>query len=80
VKFNPNGIYTAIVTPFTSNDDFDESTFRKLVDFQIGSGIRGLLVLVTAASSSASHRRSVDALSKLQSSMSRGECPSASEL
>ena len=45
MKYTPNGIYTAIVTPFTKDDEFDEKAFRKLVDFQIESGIHGLLVV-----------------------------------
>ena len=32
------GSYTALITPF-SNGAFDEDAFRKLVDFQIKSGI-----------------------------------------
>lgn len=45
MQFTPKGIYTAIVTPFTAADEFDEPVFRKLIDFQIGSGAAGLLVI-----------------------------------
>jgi 4-hydroxy-tetrahydrodipicolinate synthase len=45
MKYTPDGIYTAIVTPFTNNEEFDEPAFRRLVDFQIESGIHGLLVV-----------------------------------
>lgn len=45
MKFTPKGIYTAIVTPLTEADEFDEPTFRRLVDFQIGAGVAGLLVI-----------------------------------
>src|ERR1700719_4252896 len=45
MEFTPKGIYTAIVTPFTEADEFDEPTFRRLIDFQIGAGISGLLVI-----------------------------------
>jgi dihydrodipicolinate synthase len=45
MKYTPNGIYTAIVTPFTKDDEFDEKAFRRVVDFQIESGIHGLLVI-----------------------------------
>ena len=44
MEFTPNGIYTAIVTPFTSKDEVDEAVFRRLIDFQIGAGAAGLLV------------------------------------
>jgi 4-hydroxy-tetrahydrodipicolinate synthase len=45
MQFTPKGIYTAIVTPFTAADEFDEPVFRKLIDFQIESGAAGLLVI-----------------------------------
>jgi len=45
MKFTPHGIYTAIVTPFTAADEFDAAAFRKLIDFQIGAGAAGLLVI-----------------------------------
>jgi 4-hydroxy-tetrahydrodipicolinate synthase len=44
MRFTPKGIFTAIVTPFTAADEFDEPTFRKLIDFQIDAGVAGLLV------------------------------------
>lgn len=44
MEFTPRGIYTAIVTPFTRDDAFDEPAFRRLVEFQIEAGIAGLLV------------------------------------
>jgi 4-hydroxy-tetrahydrodipicolinate synthase len=45
MQFTPNGIYTALVTPLTADDEFDAPTFRKLIDFQIGAGASGLLVV-----------------------------------
>src|SRR5271168_809172 len=45
MTYTPSGIYTALVTPFTSADAFDEAAFRKLIEFQIGAGISGLLVI-----------------------------------
>lgn len=45
MPFTPNGIYTAIVTPLTADDEFDAAAFRKLIDFQIASGAAGLLVI-----------------------------------
>ena len=45
MKYAPDGIFTAIVTPLTAADEFDEAAFRKLVDFQIAAGISGLLVI-----------------------------------
>jgi hypothetical protein len=43
MTFSPNGIYTALVTPFTEDDTFD--VFRRLIDFQIAAGASGLLVI-----------------------------------
>lgn len=45
MKFTPNGIYTAIVTPLTEADEIDEATFRTLIDYQIAEGAAGLLVI-----------------------------------
>jgi 4-hydroxy-tetrahydrodipicolinate synthase len=45
MQYTPDGIYTAIVTPFTAADAFDETAFRKLIDFQIDAGAAGLLVI-----------------------------------
>jgi 4-hydroxy-tetrahydrodipicolinate synthase len=45
MKYTSDGIYTAIVTPLTDADEFDETAFRKLIDFQIASGAAGLLVI-----------------------------------
>jgi 4-hydroxy-tetrahydrodipicolinate synthase len=45
MKFTPAGIFTAIVTPLTDTDAFDEAAFRRLIDFQIAAGAAGLLVI-----------------------------------
>ncbi|MCP3472712.1 4-hydroxy-tetrahydrodipicolinate synthase [Bradyrhizobium sp. CCGUVB1N3] len=45
MKFTPNGIHTALITPFTDADEFDEATFRSLIDFQVEEGASGLLVI-----------------------------------
>lgn len=45
MKFAAKGIYTAIVTPFDVDGEFDEKIFRKLVDFQVDAGAAGLLVI-----------------------------------
>lgn len=45
MKFTPAGIYTAILTPFTAADEFDEQALRRLIDFQIAEGAAGLLVI-----------------------------------
>jgi 4-hydroxy-tetrahydrodipicolinate synthase len=45
MAYSPKGVYTAIVTPLTKDDEFDEPTFRKLIDFQVREGAAGLLVI-----------------------------------
>src|SRR5882724_3878407 len=45
MQFTPEGIYTAIVTPLTAADEFDELAFRRLIDFQVAQGAAGLLVI-----------------------------------
>ena len=45
MTFSPNGIHTALATPFTEDDTFDEAAFRRLIDFQLAAGASGLLVI-----------------------------------
>jgi 4-hydroxy-tetrahydrodipicolinate synthase len=47
------GSIVPLVTPFDQSDSFDESTFRKLVDWQIGSGSHGISVEGTTGEPSA---------------------------
>lgn len=37
------GCFTAIVTPFAADGAFDEPVFRKLVEWQLGEGVSGLV-------------------------------------
>ncbi len=41
------GVFTALVTPFNGDGKLDESTLRKLVDFQIENGVDGLVPVGT---------------------------------
>lgn len=41
------GLYTALVTPFTPEGDLDERGLRENIDFQIANGIDGLVALGT---------------------------------
>ncbi|MBA7519468.1 4-hydroxy-tetrahydrodipicolinate synthase [subsurface metagenome] len=46
------GVYTAIVTPFTENvEKIDEQALRRLVDFQIENGVNGLVPVGTTGES-----------------------------
>ena len=55
-KTSFRGSFTALVTPF-KNGSLDESSFRALVDWQIGEGTSGLVpVGTTGESPTLSHR------------------------
>jgi 4-hydroxy-tetrahydrodipicolinate synthase len=45
------GVYTALITPFTKDGAVDEKALRKLIDFQIDEGISGLLPMGTTGES-----------------------------
>ncbi len=45
------GVYTALVTPFTASKEIDENKMRELVEFQIASGIAGLVPIGTTGES-----------------------------
>ncbi len=42
-KFNLEGIYPALVTPFKNDADIDEKALRRLVNFVIGEGVTGVV-------------------------------------
>lgn len=44
------GLYTALVTPF-KNDQVDEDAFRNLIDFQLDSGVDGIVPVGTTGES-----------------------------
>ena len=45
------GVYTALVTPMTSDGSLDEKALRRLVDFQLEGGIQGLVPVGTTGES-----------------------------
>ena len=45
------GIYTAIVTPFQSDNTLDEEAFRSLIEFQINNGVDGIVPVGTTGES-----------------------------
>ena len=47
------GSIVPLITPFTEDDEFDEKTFRKLIDWQIESGSHGISVEGTTGEPSA---------------------------
>jgi len=51
MSFQIRGVYTAIVTPFDSQGNIDEETYRNLIDFQIENGIDGIVPCGTTGES-----------------------------
>jgi 4-hydroxy-tetrahydrodipicolinate synthase len=48
---NLEGVYTAIVTPFTADGKLDEKGLRRIVDFQVEGGVQGLVPVGTTGES-----------------------------
>lgn len=45
------GLYTAIVTPFTVNENVDEGALKKLIDFNLAGGVDGIVPCGTTGES-----------------------------
>jgi 4-hydroxy-tetrahydrodipicolinate synthase len=45
------GLYTAIVTPFTVNENVDEQALKKLIDFNLAGGVDGIVPCGTTGES-----------------------------
>ena len=45
------GLYTAVVTPFSTDGKFDESSFKAILEQQVAGGVDGLVVLGTTGES-----------------------------
>ena len=46
-----NGTYTALITPFNRDDTVDYGCLRALVDWQIESGVEGIVAVGTTGES-----------------------------
>jgi 4-hydroxy-tetrahydrodipicolinate synthase len=64
-----------LITPFTKNDEFDETTFRKLVDWQIESGSHGISVEGTTGEPSALSMEEREEIYSVTVSAVRGRVP-----
>jgi len=40
----PKGIFVPLITPFNDDETIDFQSYKKVIDFQIESGVHGLLV------------------------------------
>ena len=44
MKALPKGMFTALITPFNEDESINFDALRGLIDFQVESGIHGLLI------------------------------------
>jgi len=59
-KFIPQGVITAIVTPFKSNLDIDFDAFERLIEYQIERQVDGIVVCgSTGESATLSHKERI---------------------
>ncbi len=57
------GVYTALVTPFNSDNSVDEGALRALVDFQIDGGVTGIVPMgTTGESPTVTHDENIDVI------------------
>lgn len=63
--FNPEGTFTALITPFRQNEEIDEDSLEKLVRFNIEHGISGLVPCGTTGESSALNHEEHDRVIRL---------------
>ena len=50
-RFAASGVWTALVTPFTASGEFDATTYAQLLEYQLASGITGLVPCGTTGES-----------------------------
>lgn len=74
-KFIPQGVITAIVTPFKSNLDIDFDAFERLIEFQIERKVDGIVVCgSTGESATLSHKERIALIIKAIQ-VSKGRVP-----
>ena len=70
-----SGVYTALITPFTATGSVDIRAFKRLVEFQIDSGIDGLVPCGTTGESSTLTHDEHDRVIALTVQYARGRVP-----
>ncbi len=60
--FRPHGVWTALVTPFSTDRQVDHDTLRRLIEFQIEEGVDGVLPCGTTGESPTLSWREHDAV------------------
>jgi 4-hydroxy-tetrahydrodipicolinate synthase len=69
------GVFTALVTPFTRDNKVDEQALRRLVDFQIEEGIDGLVPVGTTGESPTLGAEETEAVIRITVEQARGRVP-----
>ena len=69
------GVYTALVTPFSEDGQIDDTCLRNLVEFQIGQGVQGLVPMgTTGESPTVSHSEHIEII-RIVVDQCRGRVP-----
>ena len=68
------GCFTAIITPFKEDGDFDQEGLEQLIDFQIKNGITGILATGTTGESPTFKWKEHDLVVALTARQTRGKC------
>ena len=69
------GVFTALITPFTRDGKLDEQALRKLVDFQIDRGIDGLVPVGTTGESPTLSPEETEQVSRIVVEQTGGRVP-----
>ncbi len=69
------GIYTALITPFTSSGAVDEKAFQEFVEWQIGQGVHGLVPCGTTGESPTLSHEEHNRVIKLCVEVAKGRVP-----
>lgn len=69
------GVFTALITPFTKDGKLDEQALRKLVDFQIDQGIDGLVPVGTTGESPTLSPEETEQVIRIVVEQTRGRVP-----
>ncbi len=72
---NLKGVYTALITPFTREGNVDEEALKRIIEFQITSGISGLVPCGTTGESPTLSHEEHDRVIKLTVETSKGRVP-----
>lgn len=72
---NLEGVYTALITPFTKEGAFDEAAFKDLIEFQIENGVNGLVPCGTTGESPTLSHAEQDRVIQLTVELSAGRVP-----